>query len=83
MSLYHINSFNDVRFITLVMRLDRLEEIKDTYLQALNFWSEEIIRHNFGNDNDKLEYISGIIMGNLQVFIRQSSCLKIYFLKIN
>ena len=53
MTLYHINSFDDVRFITLVMRLDRLEELKDTYLQALIYWSEEIIRHTFGNDSDK------------------------------
>ena len=53
MTLYHINSFDDVRFITLVMRLKRLEKLKDTYQQALIYWSEEIIRHKFGNDNDK------------------------------
>ena len=66
MTLYHINSFDDVRFITLVMRLQRLEELKDTYLQALFYWSKEIIRHKFGNDNDKLECLSGIIMGKYE-----------------
>ena len=45
MPLYDINSFDDVRFITLVMRSDRLEKMKDTYLQALIYWSEEISEH--------------------------------------
>ena len=55
-----------MRFITLVMRLQRLEELKDTYLQALIYWSEEIISNTFGNDNDKLECLSGIIMGKYE-----------------
>ena len=63
MPLFHINSFDDVRFTTLVTWADRLGKMKDTYLQALIYWSEEITRHDFGNDIEKLEHISGIILG--------------------
>ena len=60
MPIYEIRNFDDLRFVSYIMREEKLEELTKDLLFSLSFWADEIREHKFANKG--LEYIAGIMI---------------------
>ena len=60
MPVYEIRNFDDLRFVSYIMREEKLKELTKDLLDSLSYWADEIHEHKF--ENKGLEYIAGIMM---------------------